>query len=153
MIDTVDSLIAEPEGFKPKPYPDPLTGKEPFTFGHGLTYITEDESKMILEKRANEIKSYLRMTYAWFNKLSFLRQGIIISMVFQLGEAGFHAFKNTRKYLENEDYKNAAAEMLDSKWFREMHELDMKNGKDGENRAEWLSWMMEHNKFKKRDYK
>lgn len=41
---------------------------------------------------------------------------VIISMVFQLGEGGVSKFKNMFAALEEEDYVEAASQMLDSKW-------------------------------------
>lgn len=49
------SRVIEHEGFESVAYPDPLSGKEPYTFGHGLTYITKDESIVILKSRLVQI--------------------------------------------------------------------------------------------------
>ncbi len=149
MLDATN-MIAICEGFESMPYPDPLSGGMPYTFGHGFTSIEEDESLVVLEMKVNKIKSKLRLTYSWFNKLSFLRQSVIINMAYQLGWTRFQKFKKTIEYLKNGDFDSASVEMLDSVWYRQMHKLDMINGIDGENRAEWLSWMLKHDEYRER---
>lgn len=143
-------MILDSEGFEPKPYPDPLTGAAPFTFGHGLTYITRKESKLIVENRAVRVMAVLNKKFSWFENLSDLRKDILVNMVFQLGLPRFLKFKKTIKYLSKELYLEASTEMLDSLWYEQMHQLDMKDGKDEENRAEWLSWMMKNDVYRER---
>jgi lysozyme len=108
----VDFVINE-EGFRSKPYKDSLGVT---TFGHGLTYITEEESRTIVEGRLLAIFKKLRDTYGWFTNLDYDQQIVICSMVYQLGFTGFSKFKKMIKALSNEDYKEAARQGLDSKW-------------------------------------
>jgi len=44
------------------------------------------------------------------------RRHVCIAMIFQLGLEGFKGFKKTIKFLERRKYREAAIEMLDSKW-------------------------------------
>jgi len=55
-------------------------------------------------------------SFDWFSQLNDPRQVVIVSMVFNLGFAGFKEFKKTIAYLESGDYYRASIEMLDSKW-------------------------------------
>lgn len=48
--------------------------------------------------------------------------GIVTEMVFQMGTTGVSNFKKTIGYINNRQYKEAAREMLDSKWARQTHE-------------------------------
>ena len=57
---------------------------------------------------------------------------IIIEMVFQLGMGGVSEFKKMWTALENQDYAEASAQMLDSKW-----------AKQTKNRAEHLAEIMQ----------
>ena len=57
---------------------------------------------------------------------------IIVEMVFQLGMSGVSKFKKMRTALENQDYAEASAQMLDSKW-----------AKQTKNRAEHLAEIMQ----------
>ena len=138
------------EGFESIPYPDPISKAEPFTFGFGFTSITEEEAEYILKKRVAEITSELNFTFSWFKNLSELRKMVIVNMRYQLGMYGLSKFKNTLKYIAIEDYHSASIEMLDSAWYRQMHKLDMIDGKDEENRAEWLAWIMRNNEYRDR---
>jgi GH24 family phage-related lysozyme (muramidase) len=53
---TLIESIKKHEGFRAKPYPDPIRGWDVPTFGHGLTYITEAESAVLVENRIREIR-------------------------------------------------------------------------------------------------
>ena len=150
---TTFNILKEVEGFESKPYPDPLTNAEPYTFGYGFTYLTREEADAVLKIRMYSILNQLKDKYEWFENISELRQMVVINMVYQIGFNGFSNFKNTIKYIANKDFDNASIEMLDSNWQRQMHDLDMINGVDGENRAEWLAWIMKHNVYRKRESK
>ncbi len=106
-------FVKEEEGFRSKPYFDTLGIG---TFGIGFTYITEDEANVILKYRLDEIEEALDYRYFWFGALAPNRKTVIISMVYQLGMAGFEQFKKMRIALEEEDYEEAAKQMLNSKW-------------------------------------
>ena len=51
--------------------------------------------------------------------LPMLVKGVIIEMVFQLGKTGVSKFKNMFAALNEYDYTRAAAEMLNSVWYRQ----------------------------------
>lgn len=109
---TAVELISKEEGFESKPYLDSLGI---MTFGHGLTYITEDESKAIMQNRIYEVTTNLNDSFPWFRNLSDNRKIVIISMVYQLGFTGFSNFKKTIKAIEDEDWSKACSEMQNSK--------------------------------------
>ena len=46
-------------------------------------------------------------------------QDVIYEMCYQLGVTGVSKFKKTLAYLENNEFRMAAKEMLDSKWHRQ----------------------------------
>jgi lysozyme len=118
VIDLVQFVLDE-EGFSSKPYKDTLGV---ITFGHGLTNITKEESRLIVDGRLKTINNRLYDTYTWYRNLDYPRQVVICSMVYQLGFAGFSRFKKMIKALSNEDYKEAARQGLDSKWARQTPE-------------------------------
>jgi len=107
------------EGFESKPYADPLTNAEPFTFGYGFTYITKDEASIVLMMRLNSIEEALEDKYNWFKHLTDIRKTIIISMVYQLGFNGFGKFKKMIKYIENDNFEMASIEGRDSLWYKQ----------------------------------
>lgn len=111
--------IAEHEGFKPRPYPDPLTGGAPWTFGHGLTYLTKEESLMVVHHRLITIHEKISKRKPFFPTLPLDAQFVLMEMAYQMGIGGLMRFKNTWNHLEHFDFKAAAEEMLDSTWARE----------------------------------
>lgn len=54
--------------------------------------------------------------FRWFADATEAQQAALIDWRFQLGGAGIRKFKNTIKYLEVGDYKQASVEMLNSVW-------------------------------------
>jgi lysozyme len=111
----VDSIVKH-EGFRETPYPDPLTGGAPWTFGHGLTYITQEESRLIVERRVREISTRLQANKPFFVDLPAPVRNVLIEMAFQLGLKGVLNFSRMWEALKRHDYVAAADEMLDSRW-------------------------------------
>ncbi len=168
---TIAKLIIDQEGIERYPYIDPKVLNNPVahgislyemaiikkhfskltvTFGAGFTYLTEDEILAVTDLKVKKIKNTLNKKFAWFKSLSYVRQSVLVQMVYQMGIFRFLKFKKTIAYLSKGLYAAASVEMLDSAWYRQMHELDMKDGVDEENRAEWLSWMMANDKYRER---
>lgn len=102
------------EGFVPYVYKDTLGI---YTIGHGLTYITEEESKNIVKQRINESYEFINKELDKRNiSLDEFRKSILLNMCFQLGHSGVLAFKDMWQSLGNMDYDGAANAMLDSLW-------------------------------------
>jgi len=57
---------------------------------------------------------------SWFPDLDPTRQEALVNMVFNLGLTRFLQFKKTLAYLAEGRYPEAADEMLDSKWARQV---------------------------------
>jgi len=77
--------------------------------------LSDDEIDYLL---ANDIKRCQAeaKTYEWFAGLNEPRQGVIISLLFNLGKPRFDGFKATQAAIAAGDYATAAEELLDSKW-------------------------------------
>lgn len=112
----VQQSIVTHEGFKSKPYPDPIHGWDVPTFGHGLTYITEKESAEIVHNRIIKIDTALRGEIPFYKRLPVEAQHVLIEMAYQMGVNGLLEFEKTLEYLENQHFIAASAEMLDSLW-------------------------------------
>lgn len=112
-------LIMKEEGFESKAYPDPLTGAEPFTFGYGFTYLTEEEAEAVLRIRVANITDELFDRYKWFRYLTEVRKSVIVSMVYQLGFNGFRKFKRMIKYIQEANFEMASIEGRDSLWYKQ----------------------------------
>jgi lysozyme len=111
--------IKKHEGFVAKPYPDPIHGWNVPTFGHGLTYLTEQESEMIVRNRVAVIMGQLSKAKPVFTRLSVDRQNALIEMAYQLGVTGTLNFKRMWLAIEAGDFEQARLEALDSKWARQ----------------------------------
>lgn len=101
------------EGFRDKPY---LDSEGVPTIGHGLTYLTEEESKYIVSLRLHEIQKLLMQQHNW---ISGAVLSVTAEMCYQLGFEGCHNFKKMWAALEAENYVDASKEMVDSKWHKQ----------------------------------
>lgn len=111
--------VTKHEGFKPKPYKDHLGN---LTFGHGLTWISEDESRRIVEGRLRENSEKLLTEYIWLITVPPIVLDVMVEMSFQMGIAGLKKFRKMWGALQMRDYETAANEMLHSKWARQTPE-------------------------------
>ena len=108
--------ILENEGFKAKPY---QCSEGVWTIGHGITYLTEEESKRIVADRIAEKHLGLGGTLDWYNDLPPEVQGVILEMCFQMGTSGMLQFRKMIEAMKDKDWKRASLEMKDSKWYRQ----------------------------------
>lgn len=114
MIDALVEQIKVSEGFRERPY---QCSEGVWTFGHGLTYITEEESEIIVRMRLYELEERLKHRLAG---LSPQRKIVLIDMAFNLGVAGLMKFKKMLAAVDRQDWETAANEMLDSKWAKQV---------------------------------
>lgn len=105
------------EGFMERPYFDSIGVG---TVGYGFTYLKKEECDKILDNRLKEatglIEGYLANEEI---SLDDFRIGILVEMTFQLGFKGVLNFKKMWRAIRDMDYERAAAEMKDSRWFKQ----------------------------------
>lgn len=77
--------------------------------------ISEDEANYLLENDIQKAASVAE-TYPWFATLNDARQNVIIDMLVNLGPRRFQSFKKMIAAIEAQDWKEAAAQALDSRW-------------------------------------
>ena len=121
-------VISFEEGYRESAYYDSLgfptigigklIGKKDTPLEYYPFKVSLPVAKLWLSEDVEEIKGQL-LTKHWFMGISPERQGIIVSMVYQLGLSGFLKFKNTIKAIEEGDYDKASWEMLDSVWYQQ----------------------------------
>ncbi len=107
------------EGFRSKPY---QCTEDVWTIGHGLTWLTEEESLTILSGRISGLHLKLLDDLDWYKDMPPEVQGVIIEMCYQIGFSGFCKFKKAIAHMKDVNWKGAAKEMLDSKWHRQTPE-------------------------------
>ncbi len=120
---TAVNMLMKHEGLRLKPYECP-SGKLTIGYGRNLesTGISPLEALLMLEHDVDSYKVLLQARYPWFSGLSPARQVVCINMAYNLGMGGFHGFKKMRKNLAKGLFKDAAKEMLDSKWAKQVGE-------------------------------
>lgn len=99
------------------PYKDTV-GKLTTGYGRNITDkgFSEDEARLMLYNDIQEVIDGLRKGYWWFDELDDIRQEVVINMAFNLGMAGFGKFRNTIGYISDGNYRQAASNMLQSRW-------------------------------------
>ena len=99
------------------PYHDSV-GKLTIGYGRNLTDrgLSSSEAEYLLTNDIQEVIDGLRKAYWWLDSINEVRQEVVINMAFNLGLAGFAKFRNTIGYISDGNFKQAAANMLKSKW-------------------------------------
>jgi len=101
--------------------------------------ITESEAEKLLLMMVERIEHQLSGKLVWWSKLNAARQSVFINMAYNMGVDGVMKFKNTLACAEHNDFFGAAAQMLDSKWSRD---VNPKNKPDG--RKPWHYLRRQH---------
>lgn len=118
------------EGFSATVYPCP-TGHPTIGYGTNLDVISvpgitadsvineeQGERLMIAECIAKEEELLQRA--AWTAELDEVRFHTLLNMAYNLGVVGLLGFKKALAAMQTSDWATAAAEMLDSKWARQV---------------------------------
>lgn len=104
------------EGLSLFPYMCP-TGHLTIGYGHNLEIgITPVIAEVLLEADLRLAEMELASKVSYFNKLDEARQFVLVDMCFNMGLKKLLTFKKFLAALSKKDYKEAAREMLDSKW-------------------------------------
>lgn len=95
----------------------------------GSAELTDAQVIALLHRDLEDSLTSARRLVRTFDLLPYSAQLIIVDMVFNLGATKFALFKRTRAAFEAFDYRTAAAEMRDSKWYtqvghRSVHHVD-----------------------------
>lgn len=132
MTETVNSLI-DHEGFRSAPYQDTVGV---WTFGHGLTYLTEAESLLVMRHRLeHEYLPQCQNLFPSWDAIEVERQIVLLNMMYNLGPHRLSGFHRMRAAINEGDFDQAAVEMLDSRWAKQV-------GDDEDERAWELAQIM-----------
>lgn len=114
---TLTTMLTEEEGFRAKPY---RCTANKLTIGVGRNLedrgISKEEAMYLLGNDIEFFGTELAKRLPYLSRLDEIRQIVLIDMAFNLGINNLLAFKNTLKLVEQGKYKEAAVEMLNSKW-------------------------------------
>ena len=78
--------------------------------------LSPEEVEFLLTNDITVMSAAVLKTLPWSSKLSEPRLAVLINMAFQLGIGGLLEFKRTLGSIEDGQFAEAAAEMLESKW-------------------------------------
>ncbi len=112
--------IKKHEGFRKRMYEDSVGVK---TIGYGFNLEQIELPKPVAELwLAFEIEKHQKELeqFHWYNTLDPIRQDVLLDMHYNLGHSRFKQFKKMIAALENKKYDDAAKEMLDSKWAKQV---------------------------------
>ena len=120
-----DALIASVkrhEGIRLKMYKC-AAGKNTIGYGRNLddVGISLDEAELMLKHDLENAEQDAKR-FTVYEKLNQVRKDVLIEMVFNLGYSRLSGFKKMFAALERKDYDEAANQMLDSKWARDVGE-------------------------------
>jgi lysozyme len=109
------------EGLKLKPY---KCTSDKLTIGVGRNLeakgISEDEAMVMLDNDIVYFEEQLRRRLPNFRDVTPCRQAVLVNMAFNLGVNGLLNFKNMLAAMVNEDFTEAAAQLLDSRYAKQV---------------------------------
>lgn len=119
------------EGFRSRPY---FCSEGHLTIGYGTRLpltkyesefvlnvrdISKEDADFLLKHRLTQHVSKLRNIKPIVYKLDENRQGVLYNMSYQLGVDGLLKFKKMWRAIEYFDFDTAAAEMKNSRWYKQ----------------------------------
>lgn len=130
-VDLARKSIKRHEGFSQKIY---LCSQGKLTAGWGHMIEDDSEPFVVLPgalipmetcERWFEDDLYVAITDATklvkhFHSLNEMRQAVLVDMAFNLGRSRLAGFKKMLSAIQRGDFETAAAEMIDSKWYKDV---------------------------------
>jgi lysozyme len=116
----VERLKTE-EGLRPYPYLDSLGI---LTIGYGRNLVSNgisvDEAKMMLLSDVLRASRQVDASLPWSKDLDEVRYAILVDMAFNMGIKSLLKFKKTLKSVQEKRFQEAAIEMLQSTWAKQV---------------------------------
>ncbi len=118
------SKLIEFEGEKFSAYPDTL-GYLTIGIGHCVDErkgcgISQHISRELYEDDLARFTATARSHFDWFDALDPVRQDVIVMLLFNLGAAGLHTFKLLLKAFGEHNWHEAAFQLANSLWGRQV---------------------------------
>ena len=82
--------------------------------------ITRGDALWLLERDVDKVYAQLKKQFSWFESKPDVVQRVLCNICFNLGLGGLLKFKKTLEFIRLEKYEEAAKEMLDSLWSRQV---------------------------------
>ena len=109
------------EGYRLKPYKC-TAGKTTIGVGRNLDDVglSEDEVMILLSNDIDRVEKQCTDSFDFYKDLDDDRKTVVLNMCFNLGINRLKMFKRTLDSVRRGDYKQAALQMLESKWARQV---------------------------------
>ena len=109
------------EALRLKPYKDSV-GKLTIGVGRNLddVGISEAEAMFLLESDIALVCADLDRVFPWWRQLSEIRQLVLADMAFNVGLPKLKGFRKALQAMQEARWDDAATEMLDSMWARQV---------------------------------
>lgn len=119
-LDMIERQLVRDEGLKLTPYYDSV-GKLTIGVGRNLADngIRENEAMFMLRQDVRQAIEECQ-TFPFFMKLNEPRQAVMVNLMFNIGMTRLLSFKKMLAALSKLDYNEAAAEMLNSLWAKQV---------------------------------
>lgn len=122
--DILKAQLIVDEGNVPHAYRDSL-GFLTIGIGHLIDQrkggkISQAAIDLIFDEDVAEAEAGVRAIFPSFDTLSENRQAVLCNMAFELGDAGLATFTTFRGLVEAGDFAGAAADMLGTKWAKQV---------------------------------
>jgi lysozyme len=119
-LETLRQSLITHEGWRNLPYDD-SEGNETIGVGHLMTNpISQAAINQILDDDINSAIAHLERYFKDWRKHSDNRQNVLVEMMFNMGARRLGGFKLMWAALERQDYAEAAKQMLDSQWHKQV---------------------------------
>ena len=82
--------------------------------------LSDDEIDYLLSNDIDIVVDELDKVMPWWKDLDEVRQRVLCDLVFNLGMPRFSGFKKSISYMKQQMWYQAADELLDSKWARQV---------------------------------
>ncbi|UCE64516.1 MAG: glycoside hydrolase family protein [Nitrospirota bacterium] len=117
----IREMLIRHEGLRRKPYRDTV-GKLTIGVGRNLddVGISREEALVLLNNDIAKVRRDVKRAFPWFESLNTDRRNVVLNMVFNLGLSRFRGFKKTIAAIKEKRWEDAAKEMLDSKWAKQV---------------------------------
>jgi len=118
MFDKVIEEIKHDEGFVGSPYDDSLGIP---TIGYGTKLpLDKYEAELLLKKRFDDVVVEIKNNIYFFDDLEENAREVLLNMAYNMGVPRLMRFKKMMRALELRDYKEAAKEMINSRWYEQV---------------------------------
>lgn len=132
-------MVMAQEGLRLKPYTDSLGN---WTIGVGRNLdekgVSEDEAMMLLNNDLADAIDDVRHVCSVYDELSEPRKQVLVSMAFNMGRTRLEGFVRFLGAIHRGDWDDAADEMLDSQWAKEVGARATTLSRMMRNNVEWV---------------